>query len=339
MKQNILALGIFVMALATTAQAELKWLTDFEEGKKAVKESGKSLLVAFTGSDWCHACIQLEKEILSQKAFEAVAEKYILVKLDFPEAQDLVAPEQRVKNQTLALELQVAGFPSILIFDEKGRSFTRTGYQPLTPEEYLKHLEEITKPYNDLQSAEGEKRKDALLAFFRTLPGSEIEQNFGAEFEEFKKLDPEDKSGFVAEMAAAKALAGYEDEVGQHLAAGEFDAVITLVDDFIATHTLEGEQLQHVMMGKVMVHVERGDSEKAFAEIDKMVVVAPETEFSKNVGEVKNSITEHLKFKAKAEAEAKELQKNPPVEPSVIDEAEAAENEKAPEADAKVEVE
>ena len=84
-----------VMVVASAAQAELKWLTDFEEGKKAAADSGKILLVNFTGPEWGR---QLEQEVFSKKAFGAAAEKYVLVELDFPEEDGVIAQEELEKK-------------------------------------------------------------------------------------------------------------------------------------------------------------------------------------------------------------------------------------------------
>ncbi|GHC67685.1 hypothetical protein GCM10007100_39710 [Roseibacillus persicicus] len=327
MKNKFLAAIGYFGALVTSTQAELTWLTDFEAGKKQAAETGKTLLVDFTGSDWCHWCIQLDKEVFSQEAFEPVAEEYVLVELDFPQDETLITPEQRGKNEALAEKIGIEGFPSVILFDAKGRPFARTGYQEGGPEAYLKHLAELSKPYNALKGAEGDARKDALAGFLKTIPGREIEESYREEFAELKKLDPKDETGLLAELETAKAMAEFEDSVEQNLSAGDFDAVITNVDDFLAKHDPQGEKRQHVLMGKVMVYVEQGDTKKAFAQLDEMAGFAPESEFSRNLDEIKKSITEHLKMREEMEKEAEaELPVEAP-EPSVVEEAEAAEKE------------
>ena len=290
-------------ALLASAQGELKWLTDFEEGKKVAAESGKTLLVDFTGSDWCHWCIKLKEEVFSQDTFEVAAEKYVLVELDFPHGEDLISPEQRGKNEALAHKLGVQGFPSIILFDEKGRAFARTGYEAGGPEAYLKHLEEISQPYTALKAAEGDARQAALAAFLKTLAGEDIEASFQDEFEELKALDPKDDTGLIAELEAAKAMAEFEDSVEEHLSAGDFDAVLASVDSFLSKHEPQGEKRQHVLMGRVMVYVEQGEKEKAFTELDKMAALAPESQLAQNVEEIKVNISEHLELRAKREEE------------------------------------
>lgn len=312
------------------AQGELKWLTDFEEGKKAAAESGKTLLVDFTGSDWCHWCIQLKEEVFSKEAFAVAEDKYVLVELDFPQAEDVIAPEQRAKNEEFAQKLGVRGFPTIMLFDEKGRPFARTGYEAGGPEAYLKHLEELSQPYSAMKASEGDARKEALATFLKTLTGVEIEESFSEEFEELQKLDPEDETGFIDEMTTAKAMVNFEDSIEENLASGDFDAVLKQVDDFVAEHDPQGEKRQHIFMGRVMVYVEQGEKEKAFAEIDQMATFAPESEFTQNVANIKKSISEHIEMRAEMEEEAKAAETAVPEQPSVIEEAEVAEKEKTP---------
>ena len=84
-------------------------------------------------------------------------------------------------------------------------------------------------------------------------------------------------------------------------------------------------------MGKVMVYVEQGDPEKAFAKIDEMVALAPESDFSQRVDDIKKSITEHLQARAEFEEEIKAAEEAPSADPLVPEEVETVEEvEKAP---------
>ena len=336
--QNRLLVAIGVLGLlAGIAQGDLKWLTDYEEGKKEAAESGKKMLVYFTGSDWAPLSIKLKKEVFSQEAFEVAADQYVLVELDFPKAEGLIEPEVLAKNEEFAQGVGVQQFPTIVLFDSKGRAFTGTGYQAGGPEAYLAYLKEISKAHDDLQVAEGEARKEALEAFLRTLPGEAVEENFSAELDELKKLDPEDETGFVGELAAAKATAEFEEGLEESLMAGDFDGALKQVDAFLAEHNPQGDERQHVLMGRVMVYVEQGETGKAFAELDEMAKLAPESELAQNIGQIKESITKQLEERARMEKEAQEepAEAEKPKETSVIEEAEAAEKEEAPTVESK----
>ena len=331
MKSRIWAIATLAFLLGA-AQGELKWLTDFGEGKKAAAESGKPMLVDFTGSDWCSWCVKLKNEVFSQKDFEAAADKYILVELDFPQAEDLVTPEQMIKNEEVRQKFNVEGFPTVLLLDKTGRAFARTGYQAGGPKAYLTHLEEISKPYTTLETAQGDARKEALATFLETLSGEEIEEDFSAELEELKKIDPEDETGFQAAMTSAKILADFEEGVEEKMAAGDFEAVLKQVDDYLAKYDPQGGDRQHILMGRVMVYVEQGEKEKAFAEIDEMAALDADSEFTQNVEEIKQSISEHLEMRAEIEkeAQAEATEAEVPEESSVIEEAEKADKEEDP---------
>ena len=46
------------------------WLTDYELAKKQATDENKTILVDFTGSDWCGWCIKLHNEVFSQSEFK-----------------------------------------------------------------------------------------------------------------------------------------------------------------------------------------------------------------------------------------------------------------------------
>ncbi|MBK1832935.1 thioredoxin family protein [Roseibacillus ishigakijimensis] len=305
MKSKTLAVA-FLGIFAASASAELTWHTDFEKGQKAAEEAGKNLLVDFTGSDWCHWCIKLKEEVFDQEAFEAVAEDYVLVELDFPNDESLVSPEQRKKNEELALNYSVEGFPTVLLFDSAGRPIARTGYQQGGAEAYLKHLAEITQPYENLKKADGEEREEALATFLSNTNPSDIEAHFEKELDELKKLDPEDERGVQAELASAKRLAEFQSKIEEKFMAGEFDKALADVDSYLAKHEPKGEELQFILMARLTVYVEQGKKEEAFAAVDEVAKVLPESDFAQNVEVIKNNITAHLQQRAEMEEESPE---------------------------------
>lgn len=119
------------------------WKDDFDAAVKAANESGKHVLVDFTGSDWCGWCIRLTDEVFSKSAFKEFAEdKLILVKVDFPRGKEVPA-EVMERNRELAQEYGVRGFPTIILLDSEGKEVARTGYRRGGAEAYVKHLEDL----------------------------------------------------------------------------------------------------------------------------------------------------------------------------------------------------
>lgn len=111
--------GIFFGAFAAHAGKD-GWLTNFDEAMAKAKAEGKHVLVEFHGSDWCPPCIKLNKEVLTQDAFKALArESLVLVDADFPRKSKL--PEaQLAHNDELARKFGVQYFPTVVIIDGNG---------------------------------------------------------------------------------------------------------------------------------------------------------------------------------------------------------------------------
>lgn len=124
-------------AFATTPQG---WSTDLDKALEKAKSEKKSVLVEFTGSDWCPPCIAMRKNVFSKKEFvDAASKNFILVELDFPKGD----PELKKKNDPLAEKYKIEGFPTVILFTPEGKEFTRffASEFPKT-EDFLKHLDE-----------------------------------------------------------------------------------------------------------------------------------------------------------------------------------------------------
>ena len=133
-------LGVAALTASAFASTPEGWSTDLEKAFAQAKAEKKSVLVEFTGSDWCPPCIAMRKNVFSTKEFvSAASKKYILVELDFPNGDKAV----KEKNQPLAEKYKIEGFPTVILFNSEGKEFTRffASEFPKTPD-FLKHLDE-----------------------------------------------------------------------------------------------------------------------------------------------------------------------------------------------------
>jgi thioredoxin-related protein len=120
------------------------WKTDFEDAKAEAKAKNKHILIDFSGSDWCHWCVKLDKEVFTQAAFKGYAkDNLILVLADFPSDKSKQSAEQRKQNEQLAKEFGVRGFPTVFILSPEGKVVGKTGYQAGGPEKYIEHIKGI----------------------------------------------------------------------------------------------------------------------------------------------------------------------------------------------------
>lgn len=135
--------GVFEGLGGAIAEGEDDWEADIDVALAAAKQDGKYLLLDFTGSDWCPPCIRLENEVLSQAAFLAEAKKqFHLVKLDFPQNQQLVPVRLMEKNQEWMKRLGVDGFPTIVLLDAEARPFGFLGYTAGGPPAFLELMQQ-----------------------------------------------------------------------------------------------------------------------------------------------------------------------------------------------------
>ena len=122
------------------------WYSDFSVAQHLAKDQDKSLIMVFSGSDWCAPCIKLDKDIWQSPEFIKYAEdNFVLLRLDFPRRKKNALPsEQAAKNKSLAEKYNPNGyFPFVVVFDSNGKKVGETGYKKLSPTAYIDHLNEF----------------------------------------------------------------------------------------------------------------------------------------------------------------------------------------------------
>ena len=144
--RSILLLLFFALVSISCVAPEVDadgWTTDYEGAFVMAKKEGKHVLINFTGSDWCGWCKRLDAEVFSQPKFkEYAAKNLILLKLDFPRRTALPM-EVKLRNQELAEQFGVRGFPTILIAKSNQQVVLRTGYQHGGVDKYIQHLDRV----------------------------------------------------------------------------------------------------------------------------------------------------------------------------------------------------
>lgn len=141
-----LFLAVFALfaSAAPAAPAADGWTADFEAAKALAEAEGKSLLLDFTGSDWCFWCKKLDGEVFQEQAFaEEAFQHFVPVVLDFPNDKSGLSAETQAQNERLRDLYGVRGYPTILLTDAAGRPFAKTGYREGGVAPYLAHLKEL----------------------------------------------------------------------------------------------------------------------------------------------------------------------------------------------------
>ena len=264
------------------------WVTDFEAAKKQAAAENKSLLVDFTGSDWCGYCIKLDEEVFQQEAFqEYVADKFVLVELDFPRQTEISA-ELKEQNEALATAYEIQGFPTVILMDADGRPYARTGYQEGGAESYVVHLTELQGIKAQYASAiaaadelEGVAKAEGYLAALNLLP-LEFSSFYEAEMEVIYANDPEDTTGFKSRMDLDAALMTLSQQVDTALAANDVDTATAAIDTFLQQDDLPAELKSSLQTNRLFIivnaKVEAQDTDGAIAAIDAHIAANTDLE-------------------------------------------------------------
>src|ERR1043166_7867858 len=136
---------LVLCGLAATAAAHAaNWLTDLPAAKAQAAKEGKTVLIDFTGSDWCGWCMKLKQEVFSQPEFEEYADKnLVLVEIDFPKRKAQSAALKKA-NIELADRMRISGYPTLVLLNPQGNELRRSGYQPGGARAFVQGLAKVT---------------------------------------------------------------------------------------------------------------------------------------------------------------------------------------------------
>jgi len=141
-----IAAGLIMAAALLSARAEEpQWLTDLPKAEAKAKADKKMVLLDFTGSDWCPACIQLRKQVFSKPEFAKYAQEHlVLVEVDFPETK-IQSEELKKANQALAEKFKVEEYPTVIILNSAGEKVGEADYDGGGPKKFIETLEKLRK--------------------------------------------------------------------------------------------------------------------------------------------------------------------------------------------------
>lgn len=289
--KSIIIAGAAILALhgAVLAGGE-GWSQDYEASKKQAADSGKDLLIDFTGSDWCGWCIKLNDEVFKHEPFKAgVKDSFVLVELDYPRDKSKLSEATQKQNAELGEKYAVAGYPTILLCDAGGRPYAATGYQAGGPEKYVAHLNELRgnkakrdEAFASAAKAEGVAKAKALVA---ALDAMELEDAMIANFygdiaSQITAADPKDETGFAKKSALKKRLADFQEKLQAIGRKRDHDAALALVDETLKEGGFDKETTQQMMMTRAVIFVQQKKFDEALKAADEAKAYAPDSEMA-----------------------------------------------------------
>lgn len=292
------------------------WTQDFEAAKKQAAESGKDLLVDFTGSDWCGWCIKLNDEVFKQDDFkQGVKDTFTLVEIDFPEDDSKLTEDVRKKNDALGEKYAVQGYPTIYLCDAQGLPYAATGYQQGGPAKYVEHLNGLrknkTKRDEAFAKAEQAEGVEKAKLFVTALDGLGLEEDvvrnlYGGVIDKIKQADPADETGYVKKFSAKQRIMEFQEKLQELAQGGDFDGAITLVDKTIAEGGFEQDIIFNLKMTRVMIMAEQGKFDDAIQAVDAIKKENPDHPMMSQIDGFRDMLEQEKAGKSEATPPAEE---------------------------------
>lgn len=309
MKKRSLIATVALLATSFAYAGGEGWMHDFEAAKAKAAKENKDLLIDFTGSDWCGWCIKLREEVFDHEPFKVgVADKYVLVELDYPRDKSKLDEATIKQNAELKEKYPIKGYPTILLADAQGRPYAKTGYQQGGPESYVKHLGELQnakttrdQAFEKAAKAEGVAKAKALFEGLQTIP-EDFQSLYSETIAEIVQLDPNDETGLAAAQKARDIQKEFESNLTKAYRSGDMKKAIEVIDNHIESQQLEGEEKQKMLTNKINALIPMGEWDHLETVLDEIVEIAPDNQISKSVSAFREQRLPKIKEQMKAKA-------------------------------------
>lgn len=155
--------------------AAADWQTDLPAACRQAEKENKLVLIDFTGSDWCSACVRLRRTVLDTPSFREFADsRFVLLEVDLPLKKSL-NPELQRRNEEIANHYGVAGFPTLMVINPQGQVMGGFQSGDVTVAEARKLLETAcgaAAMFRKAEGQEGEERARTLFRIYQNFPES-----------------------------------------------------------------------------------------------------------------------------------------------------------------------
>ncbi len=130
---------------SSQAYGKLNWLNNYQEAISQSQSSGKPIVILFTGTQWCPACMKLEREVLNKPEFaQAVGGRFIFLKAEFPDyAEEAISASP---FRSLLDRYGIDAFPTMVVVDASGQRLYTVNYQAGGPGVYINELIQKLNP-------------------------------------------------------------------------------------------------------------------------------------------------------------------------------------------------
>lgn len=310
------AVGV-CLSMAGSALGLEGWVEDFSQGMETARAENRTALVEFTGTDWCHYCILLRKNVLPTDEFKEYANKnnLVLIELDFPSAQDKVTPEQRAAREEVAKRYGVQGYPTVLVMDGYGQVYARVEGGAANAKAYIARLQKglDVKAAYDAKIAEANKltgaaRVAALQEALNLVPENSRKSHTKL-VDDIIQSDPDDATGLRTTRDSAalldKQVAELKSTVNDAMAGRKLLECLPEVRSAVLDLLKRDDLLPYIRLSIYAFVSQTYISEQNFAEalkyMDAAIAASPDSEEAEVMRKGRVELEELVKLQAQQE--------------------------------------
>jgi len=135
-----LVIFLLICTLSTKAQV----LQNPNSAFAQAAQSGKNIMLVFSGSDWCIPCIQFEKNILSDSIFLRFAQNnLVLLEADFPQRKKIAKPLREQYDSLAAAFNPKGSFPQVVLLSPEKKLMANVPLKQETPAGFISTLKQL----------------------------------------------------------------------------------------------------------------------------------------------------------------------------------------------------
>lgn len=118
---------------------QIRWLQSYSEAVALSQSTSKPIVILFTGTGWCPACMRLEREVINNPEFaQGIGQKFVFLKAEFPEYSESSVMASPFKS--LLDRYGVNSFPTIVVINANGQRLSTVNYRNAPPSYFVQEL-------------------------------------------------------------------------------------------------------------------------------------------------------------------------------------------------------
>ncbi len=312
---------VLAVVLANFAySAQLQTVETMKEALTAARQKDGYVLMFFTGTDWCTACIHLKDKILSTDEFvDKYGDRFVMTTVDFPRLPALrakISKEEAARREELLNAFKARGLPTAVIFDAGGYPFAIINGARPTVADYAKEIDAALEirvqrdaKLAAAQGLTGMARATALAEALNLLP-EPCRNKYPALVQEINLLDPENTLGYRDVLGKSEAYVKQMAELNEITSkfVGRFEREQLLennriIDAFLARTDLEPEIRQHALRVKGDTFAFLRDVPNMIKTYEEAVAAAPKTDMARRLQNNINFSRKQMEEREKAKKE------------------------------------